>query len=168
MAWSYRYALHNSHKNLQSIFAYGLPLQLVSDNGPQFFSTEFKEFLVHNSIKHLRSAHYHPATNGLAECFVQSIKKALLACLSNIAVHCHRDWVTSYSCTVQHPMPPQRRHQVYYFSNVHWEPGWSCWGLIMKWMHILARLLRKNIMIPVLKINISLLDRRWRISWFLF
>ena len=65
---------------LQSIFAsYGLPLQLVSDNGPQFSSTEFKEFLVHNGIKHLRSAPYHPATYGLAEHFVQSLKKALLA-----------------------------------------------------------------------------------------
>ena len=50
---------------LQHIFAsYGLPLQLVSDNGPQFSSEEFNEFLVHNGIKHLCSAPYDPATNG--------------------------------------------------------------------------------------------------------
>ena len=78
---------------LQSIFAsYGLPLQLaiVSDNGPQFSSAEFKDFLVHNGIKHLCSAPYHPATNGLAECFVQSLKKALLVA-KQIAAHCHSD-----------------------------------------------------------------------------
>ena len=55
-----------------------LPLQLVSDNGPQF-SAEFKDFLIHNGIKHLRSAPYHLATNGLAEHFIQLLKKALLA-----------------------------------------------------------------------------------------
>ena len=65
---------------LRSIFAsYGLPLQLVSDNGPQFSSAEFKDFLIHNGIKHLCSAPYHPATSGLAERFIQSLKKALLA-----------------------------------------------------------------------------------------
>ena len=65
---------------LRSIFAsYGLPLQPVSHNGPKFSSAEFKDFLIHNGIKHLRPAPYHPATNGLAEHFVQSLKKALLA-----------------------------------------------------------------------------------------
>ena len=60
---------------LRHIFAsYGSPLQLVSDNGLQFSSEEFKEFLVHNDIKHLHSAPYHPATNGLAKVFFSVIK----------------------------------------------------------------------------------------------
>ena len=35
-----------------------------------------------NRIKHIRSAPYHPATNGLAERFVQSLKQAMKTSLS--------------------------------------------------------------------------------------
>ena len=58
---------------------HGLPEQLVSDNGPQFTSTEFAEFLKGNQIKHIMSAPYHPASNGLAERFVQTMKRTLKA-----------------------------------------------------------------------------------------
>ena len=56
---------------------FGLPQQLVSVNGPQFISVEFEKFLKENGVKHVRSAPYHPLTNGLAERFVQSFKQAL-------------------------------------------------------------------------------------------
>ena len=60
---------------LQVLFAkYGLPEQLVSDNGPQFTSNEFAEF-----VKDIRSALYHPSSKGLAERFVQMFKKAMKA-----------------------------------------------------------------------------------------
>ena len=63
---------------LRSLFAkYGLPEQLVSDNGPQFTSEEFADFMKVNGIKHIRSAPYHPSTNGLAERFVQTFKRAM-------------------------------------------------------------------------------------------
>ncbi len=61
---------------LRTVF--GLPDQLVSDNGPQFTSEEFTLFLRKNGIRHTRTAPYHPATNGAAECFVQTLKKAIL------------------------------------------------------------------------------------------
>jgi hypothetical protein len=65
-------------KVLRDLFArYGLVDQLVSDNGPQFTSEEFKTFMQKNGIKHIRSAPYHPATNGLAERFVQTMKNSL-------------------------------------------------------------------------------------------
>ena len=65
---------------LRSMFArHGLPEQLVSDNGPQFTSSEFSQFLRDNCIKHILSAPYHPASNGLAERFVQTLKHALKA-----------------------------------------------------------------------------------------
>ena len=68
---------------LRQMFAkYGLPDQVVSDNGPQFTSTEFETFTKRNGIKHTRSAPYHPSTNGLAERFVQSLKQGLKASLN--------------------------------------------------------------------------------------
>ena len=56
---------------------FGLPEQVVTDNGPQFVSEDFFYFLKSNGIKHIRCAPYHPASNGLAEHFVQSLKMAL-------------------------------------------------------------------------------------------
>ena len=63
---------------LRNLFAsYGLPRQLVSDNGPQFTSSEFAVFLRRNGVKHIQSSPYHPSTNGLAERFVRTLKSSL-------------------------------------------------------------------------------------------
>ena len=65
---------------MRKLFAsHGLPEQLVSDNGPQFLSDEFATFTKMNGIKHIKSAPYHPATNGAAERLVQTFKKAMRA-----------------------------------------------------------------------------------------
>ncbi|CAM4645669.1 unnamed protein product [Caretta caretta] len=55
----------------------GLPEQLVSDNGPQFISQEFRNFMKTKGIHHITSAPYHPSTNGLTERFVQTMKQVL-------------------------------------------------------------------------------------------
>ncbi|CAG2187289.1 unnamed protein product [Mytilus edulis] len=63
---------------LRTIFSRnGIPSRIVSDNGPQFTSQEFENFMQLNGIKHIRSAPYHPSTNGLAERFVQTFKQAM-------------------------------------------------------------------------------------------
>lgn len=63
---------------LRSLFAtYGLPRQVVSDNGPQFTSDEFRMFLECNRVKHIKSSPYHPSTNGAAERFIRTLKRAL-------------------------------------------------------------------------------------------
>ncbi|XP_049279424.1 uncharacterized protein K02A2.6-like [Anopheles funestus] len=66
---------------LDDLFAsYGAPVTVVTDNGPQFVSEEFKTFLQRSGVKwHKTSAPYHPATNGQAERYVQTVKKALKA-----------------------------------------------------------------------------------------
>ena len=55
-------------KVLREIFSrHGLPEMIVSDNGPQFISDEFRKFCDMNGICHRRSAPYKPSTNGQAE-----------------------------------------------------------------------------------------------------
>ena len=63
---------------LRELFArYGLPMTIVSDNGPQFVSDSFKCFLKQNGIKQMFSPPYMPSCNGQAERYVQSIKNML-------------------------------------------------------------------------------------------
>jgi transposase InsO family protein len=56
---------------------YGLPEELVSDNGPQFVAQEFETFLSSNGVKHVRSAPYHPSSNGEAERAVRTFKQGM-------------------------------------------------------------------------------------------
>ncbi|KAI0979500.1 hypothetical protein GJ496_007830 [Pomphorhynchus laevis] len=64
---------------LQSAWArWGIPAQIVTDNGPQFISSEFRNFCQRNSIKHIRTSPYHPQANGLAERFIQTLKSRVL------------------------------------------------------------------------------------------
>ena len=55
----------------------GLPQTIVSDNAPNFTSEEFTAFLKHNEIRHLRSAPYHPASNGIVERAVRTFKEGM-------------------------------------------------------------------------------------------
>ena len=63
---------------LRRTFAtHGLPEHLVSDNGTQFCSEEFQNFMKANGVRHTKTAPGHPATNGLAERYVGFIKTQL-------------------------------------------------------------------------------------------
>ncbi|XP_055527285.1 uncharacterized protein K02A2.6-like [Wyeomyia smithii] len=66
---------------LDEVFsAYGAPITIVSDNGPQLTAEEFRNYLQKSGVKfHKLSAPYHPATNGQAERYVQTVKRALKA-----------------------------------------------------------------------------------------
>ncbi|XP_043063564.1 uncharacterized protein K02A2.6-like [Drosophila ficusphila] len=63
---------------LQQLFAtHGIPDEIVSDIGTAFTSEEFKLFTKNNRTRHIRSAPFHPATNGQAERMVQTMKSYL-------------------------------------------------------------------------------------------
>ena len=63
---------------LRLIFAeHGLPVQLVSDNGPQFTSEQFARFTRQNGFKHTLVLPYHPSLNGAVERSVRMVKEAL-------------------------------------------------------------------------------------------
>ncbi|CAL1299051.1 unnamed protein product [Larinioides sclopetarius] len=65
-------------KLLNDIFAtHGYPLFMVSDNASIFTSEEFKHFCRMNEIRQKFIAPSHPATNGLAERNVQTLKGRL-------------------------------------------------------------------------------------------
>ena len=66
---------------LRALFSrYGLSLELVRDNGPQFVAREFQNFLKMNCIKRTLCPQNHPSTNGLAERHVQTFKRIYRAC----------------------------------------------------------------------------------------
>ena len=65
-------------EKLRGVFAtHGLPVILVSDNGPSFISEDFKAFMKFNGIQHIFTAPYHPSSNGQAERTVRTFKEVM-------------------------------------------------------------------------------------------
>ncbi|XP_063366282.1 uncharacterized protein K02A2.6-like [Cydia amplana] len=65
-------------KVLRETFArFGLPAEIVSDQGPPFTSIEFGDFLKLNGIRQYFSPIHHQSSNGAAEAAVKLCKRAL-------------------------------------------------------------------------------------------
>ena len=78
--WMEAHIMTSITASRRMIFAtHGLPakISIVTDNGPTFISHEFHDFLKECGILHVTSAPYHPATNGLAERGMQTLKQGL-------------------------------------------------------------------------------------------
>lgn len=56
---------------------YGIPLEVLTDNGPQFSCHEFRSFSRAYDFRHITSSPGYPQSNGLAEKGVQVIKRIL-------------------------------------------------------------------------------------------
>ena len=71
------------NNRLRKMFCrYGPPEVLVTDNGPQFISSEFKALMQEFNIKHRRVTPYHPIANGEVERFNRSLKKCIQTAIS--------------------------------------------------------------------------------------
>ena len=64
--------------HIKSIFArHGIPETVVSDNGPEYKSFEFKTFAKEWEFDHDPSSPEYPQSNGLVECTIQTVKKTM-------------------------------------------------------------------------------------------
>ena len=64
--------------HLRSIVAeHGIPEELVTDNGPQYSSHEFKKFCSEWGIRHTTSSTLYPKSNGFSERMIQTVKNLL-------------------------------------------------------------------------------------------
>lgn len=87
---------------LLNIFAReGYPEEIVCDNGPQFTSKEFVDFLQERAIRLSHSSVYYPQANGQIERFNRTFKTYLqLARLEQRSLRAAvRDYLAAYRCT---------------------------------------------------------------------
>ena len=66
-----------SENNRETAYHLCKPHKVVTDNGPTSTSYEFQEFMQKNGIVHVKSAPYHPLSNGLVERVVQTLKRGI-------------------------------------------------------------------------------------------
>lgn len=60
---------------------YGIPKTVISDNGSNFASKEFKEFSKNWCFNHITSSPHYPQSNGKAEASVKIMKKMIKKCM---------------------------------------------------------------------------------------
>lgn len=88
--------------HLKSIFArHGIPLQIVSDNGPPFNSAIMKNFVVEWDIEHITTSPHFPQSNGQAESGVKIIK--------NILAKCHESNTDPYIALLHYRNSPKNK-----------------------------------------------------------
>ena len=87
---------------------YGIPVKVVTDNGPQFSSNLFKEFARGWQFTHVTSSPYHPRSNGKAESAIKTAKNLIRKALADgqdpwLAILAYRN-----TCTQQMTSPMKR------------------------------------------------------------
>lgn len=91
-------------KIVEAIGRFGQVGAIVSDNGPQFTSDLFRKFCAKRGIKHLTTAPYSPMSNGLAERFVDTFKRAISK-FPSFDFEAMHDFLRDYRAT-SHPSTP--------------------------------------------------------------
>lgn len=70
--------------------------RIISDNGPQFVSKDFKEFMRLSGFKHIRTRPYYPQSNGKMERFYGTIKSEEIRRRSYISLADARQRIAEY------------------------------------------------------------------------
>ncbi|CAL8087419.1 unnamed protein product [Orchesella dallaii] len=86
------------HKLAECFARFGIPEQIVTDNGRQSTSQEFKKFCDANCVKHVLSSVYHPRSNEEAERFVRTFKKSMKATDLSVGLRLQR-FLIAYRAT---------------------------------------------------------------------
>jgi len=61
----------------------GVKPRVISDNGPQFVSKDFKSFIRDSGLTHVRTAPYYPQSNGKIERYHRTIKQDCIVVLKS-------------------------------------------------------------------------------------
>ena len=68
---------------MKDVFArHGVPAELISDNGSQYKSGQFRKFAKEWDFLHNTSSPRYPQSNGLAESSVKTVKMMMKKCLA--------------------------------------------------------------------------------------
>ncbi|XP_055005269.1 uncharacterized protein K02A2.6-like [Boleophthalmus pectinirostris] len=74
----------------------GNPCAITTDNGPQFTSCAFADFLKERGIKHIKTSVYHPQANGCVERFNRVLKDCIQG-----AQAVHKPWKPTVTAMLQ-------------------------------------------------------------------
>ena len=69
-----------AHMIKNAFSRHGIAKELVSDNGQQYASQEFRLFKSQWQFEHTTSSPHYPRSNGLAECTVKAVKRLIKKC----------------------------------------------------------------------------------------
>ncbi len=70
--------------------------RIISDNGPQFISGDFKSFLKEANLTHVRTSAYYPQSNGKIEAYHKTVKNECIRRSSLITLEDARHQVSHY------------------------------------------------------------------------
>ncbi|XP_062702030.1 uncharacterized protein K02A2.6-like [Aedes albopictus] len=103
--WPEIYATSNSTATMtikklkECVSRFGCPLTIVTDNGTQFCSEAFSKFCQQHGIDHVKTPPFHPQSNGQAERFVDTLKRALLKIGGEDVEDALQIFFQTYRCT---------------------------------------------------------------------
>ncbi len=70
--------------------------RIISDNGPQFISKDFKEFIRISGMTHVRTSPYYPQSNGKLERYHRTIKSTCIRVRTPLSLQDARNIVADF------------------------------------------------------------------------